>query len=137
MKAGFPVIRDEGTDSRIYGHFASAPIFLSVDTETGEVVSFENCDQQNPLAGCNPFKALTGKGLDNMIVSGIGDGFLELLNMMGMVVYQAETEIVGENIDLLKKDALQQLDVQNSAEEGRCEDAGEHGCSHDHADHSH
>ncbi len=137
MRLGFPVVRDEGMDSRIYGHFASAPMFLSVDTETGEVISFENCDQQNPFAGCNPFKALVGRSLDNMIVSGIGDGYLELLNMMGMVVYQAESENVRENIDLFKKDALLQLEMQNSAEAGKCEGAEEHGCSHDHEGHCH
>jgi predicted Fe-Mo cluster-binding NifX family protein len=137
MKLGFPVISDEGMESRIYGHFASAPMFLSVDTESGQMIAFENIDQENPQAGCNPFKALVGSRIDSMIVDGVGDGFIELLNLLGMSVYQAESENIRENVELFAKDALSQLEYQNSADEGRCEDVGEHGCNHNHDEHLH
>ncbi len=137
MRLGFPVISDEGMESRIYGHFASAPIFLSVDTESGETMAFENIDQENPQAGCNPFKALVSSRIDSMIVDGVGDGFIELLNLLGMSVYQAESENIRENVELFAKEALAPLEYQNSADEGRCDDAEEHGCSHGHDGHCH
>jgi predicted Fe-Mo cluster-binding NifX family protein len=135
MRIGFPVVSDEGMESRIYGHFASAPMFLTVDTESGEVIAFENNDQLDPQAGCNPFKSLVSRRLDNMIVDGIGDGFVQMLNMMGVGVYQAESESIRANIDLFAQDALLPLEIQNSADEGRCEGVGEQGCSHDHDGH--
>jgi predicted Fe-Mo cluster-binding NifX family protein len=120
MKICFPVVNDEGMESRIYGHFGSAPRFLSVDMETGELTSFENNDQMAPEAGCNPFKALVGRQFDGIVVGGIGDGFLQVLHMLGIKVYQAESEHVAENIELFKQNALSQVEVQNSAEAGRC-----------------
>jgi predicted Fe-Mo cluster-binding NifX family protein len=136
MRLGFPVVSDEGMESRIYGHFASAPMFLSVDTESGETKAFENIDQENPQEGCNPFKALVSSRIDNMIVDGVGDGFIELLNLLGMRVYQAESENIRENVELFAKDALAPLEYQNSAAEGRCDSVDEHGCNHDHGDYA-
>jgi len=37
MKVGFPVELDEGMESKVYGHFGSAPAFVVVDTEKKEV----------------------------------------------------------------------------------------------------
>jgi predicted Fe-Mo cluster-binding NifX family protein len=132
MRLGFPVVSDQGMDSKIYGHFASAPMFLSVDTESGEAIAFENIDKENPHAGCNPFKALVSSRIDSMIVGGVGDGFIELLNLLGMSVYQAESENIAENIELYKQNALSQLEMQNSAEAGSCAGVAEDGHCGDH-----
>jgi predicted Fe-Mo cluster-binding NifX family protein len=120
-------------ESRIYGHFGSAPRFLSVDVETGELTSFENNDQMAPEAGCNPFKALVGQQFDGIVVGGIGDGFLQMLNMLGFTVYQADSASVAENIELFKQNALSQVEMQNSEEAGRCAgvEDGNH-CGHHH-----
>lgn len=139
MTICFPVVNDEGLSSRIYGHFGSAPRFLSVEIETGETTAFENSDQSAPLAGCNPFKALSGRQLHGMVVGGIGDGFLEMLHMLGITVFQAQSEDIYENIELFKQNALQQVELQNSEAEGRCSGeggdpcgGGEHHCGHHH-----
>ena len=133
MKLCFPVVNDEGMDSRIYGHFGSAPRFLAVDIETGEMTAFENNDQMDPEAGCNPFKALVTRSLGGIVVAGIGDGLLQMLNMLGINVYQAQSENIAENIELFKQNALPQVEMQNSAAEGRCAGVEEdHHCGHHH-----
>ncbi|MHC1698621.1 MAG: NifB/NifX family molybdenum-iron cluster-binding protein [Geobacteraceae bacterium] len=143
MKVCFPVIANQGLQSTIYGHFASAPLFLEVDADTGEVSSIPNCDRSDPDAGSNPFKALLGRQLDGVIVSGVGDGMLQILNMMGFRVFEAETESLQMNVELFKKNELPEVVVQNSEGAGNCADVevghqcshthdGEHNCGHTH-----
>jgi predicted Fe-Mo cluster-binding NifX family protein len=138
MKVCFPVIADQGLQSTIYGHFASAPLFLEVDTDTGQASAIPNCDKFNPDAGCDPFKALAGRQLDGVVVGGLGDNLLDMLNMMGFRVYEAQTESVEENVDLFGKQALPELEKLNSVEAGRCDGvSGEHSCTHSHDDEEH
>lgn len=135
MKLCFPVVKNEGLDSTLYGHFASAPLFILIDTDTGESVSVPNCNKLDPEAGCDPFKALVNKKIDGVIVAGLGDGFLEMLNMMGARVYQAQSASVKESVELCCQDALEMLEMQNSAEAGLCDGVEESGgCDHSHDD---
>jgi len=133
MKVCFPVIKDEGMASRIFGHFASAPQFMLVDTETEETTSVHNHDKAAPEAGCNPFKALSGSQLDGVIVGGVGDNLLELLNMMGFRVYEAQSDSVRENVELFGRQELPELKKQGSVDAGRCDgEEGGHQCGHSH-----
>ena len=135
MKVCFPVVKDEGLTSQIYGHFASAPQFMLVDTETKESSAIPNHDKSNPEAGCNPFKALVGRQLDGVVVGGIGDNLLAMLNMLGFSVYEAHSESVWGNVELFDRQELQDVKQQFSAEAGRCEDEdGSGGCDHSHDD---
>ena len=139
MKVCFPVIADQGLQSTIYGHFASAPLFLEVDTDTGQASAIPNCDKYNPGAGCNPFKALTGRQLDGVIAGGVGDNLLEMLNMMGFRVFEAQTESVEENVELFGKQELPELQKQFSEEAGKCDGTSceqdcSLGCNHSHGD---
>ena len=139
MKVCFPVIADQGLQSTIYGHFASAPLFLEVDTDTGQASAIPNCDKFNPDSGCDPFKALAGRQLDGVVVGGLGDNLLDMLNMMGFRVYEAQTESVEENVELFGRQELPELEKQNSAEAGRCDGGcGESSCGdHSHNDEEH
>lgn len=138
MKVCFPVIADQGLQSTMYGHFASAPLFLEVDTDTGQASAIPNCDKFNPDAGCDPFKALAGRQLDGVVVGGLGDNLLDMLNMMGFRVYEAQTDSVEENVELFGRQALPELEKLNSVEAGRCDGvSGEHSCTHSHDDEEH
>ncbi|MDD3295364.1 MAG: NifB/NifX family molybdenum-iron cluster-binding protein [Geobacteraceae bacterium] len=138
MKVCFPVVKDAGLQSPMYGHFTSAPFFLEVDTDTGESSTIANCDTSAPERGCNPYKALANRQLDGVIVVGVGDGGLDMLNMMGYRVFEAQTMSIKENIDLFLKQELPEARKMNSAEAGRCGDASEaSGCGHSHGDEGH
>lgn len=138
MKICFPVIKDEGSNGTIYGHFASAPLFSIIDTETGDSRTVKNCDSTNPDVGCNPFSALRGYQLDAIVAGGIGDDTLRAMNLCGFNVFEACSASIAENLELLKNNDLTPATVLNSRGEGRCgdEDGVSHGCNHDH-DHDH
>jgi predicted Fe-Mo cluster-binding NifX family protein len=133
MKLCFPVVTDEGMESSIYGHFASTPLFVIIDTVTRQSSVIANCDQGNPYGGCNPFSALKGRQLDGIIVGGIGDESLRVMNMCGFKVYHAHSSAVAENIALFEENGLPEVTVQQSHLEGRCSGGGGgHTCSHSH-----
>ncbi len=134
MKLCFPIITGEGLDSEIYGHFASAPWFLVVNTAIMQSYVVANCDPDNLYAGCNPFMALRDKSLDGIVVGGIGDDALRTMNMCGFRVFQAENASVRENIALCEQQALPELEVLHSDLEGPCDGhEGERSCGGCHA----
>ena len=122
MKVGFPVERDEGLESMVYGHFGSAPAFVVVDTDKNEVRTIQNQDLNHIHGACNPIRALDGQQLDSLIVGGIGGGALMKLNDLGIKVYGAGARKVKENLKLFKEDSLQELARDHSckAHQGGC-----------------
>jgi len=131
MKLCFPVVTGEGMDSAIYGHFASAPWFLIVDTGSRQTYVIANCAEKELYGGCNPFMALRDRHLDGIVVGGIGDDALRTMNMCGFRVYQANSASVRENVELFEEQALTELEVLNSHLEGSCTDReGERTCGH-------
>lgn len=120
MKLCFPTTCPEGRHDTIYGHFASAPHFLIVDTESGVSRAIDNCDGQNPHGGCNPFLALQQESLDGIVVGGIGDDALRTMNLCGFRVYQAQSASVSENAALCVRHDLPELEVLPSHLEEPC-----------------
>lgn len=122
MKVGFPVEHDEGMDSKVYGHFGSAPAFVVVDTEKNEVRTIQNQDLNHIHGACNPIRALDGQMLDSLVVGGIGGGALMKLNTLGIKVYGSGAQTVKENLQLFKEKNLQELSRDHSckAHQGGC-----------------
>ena len=114
MKAGFAVQDNEGIESKVYGHFGSAPAFVIVDTEGEDIVTVNNRDLHHVHGACNPIMALDGKSVDAMVVGGIGAGALMKLNALGIKVYGAAALTVKENLVLLIEGRLQELSIDNS-----------------------
>lgn len=136
MKICFPIGVDAGLDSTLYGHFASAPQFLIVDTDSSATSVVANRDADNPLGGCNPFQALGGRALDGIVVDGIGDDALRTMQLCGFRVFAAQSVAVRDNLDPFAAGQLEELQVQDSHLEGSCSDEQgggcTHGCSHGH-----
>jgi predicted Fe-Mo cluster-binding NifX family protein len=122
MKVCFPVEKDEGIESQVYGHFGSAPVFIVVDMEEKGVQRVDNRDLHHVHGACNPVMALGGQKVDAMVVGGIGGGALRKLNAMGIRVYEAGTRTVKENLVLLKENKLAEVSLDHScrAHEGGC-----------------
>jgi predicted Fe-Mo cluster-binding NifX family protein len=134
MKVCFPVIADAGMESTIYGHFASAPFFMIIDTDTRQSLAIANCDPAQPFAGCNPFSALSRQQLDGIVVGGIGDESVRVMNICGFQVYQAGSLSVAENVALFEGNSLPEVAALQSHLEGRCS-AGDSGHTCNHAAH--
>ena len=95
MKVCFPVKEILQLDSKVYGHFGSAPAFVLVDAETGSLTVLPNANQHHAHGMCNPVAALSGQTVDAVVVGGIGGGALMKLNMAGITVYKAMAETIA------------------------------------------
>jgi predicted Fe-Mo cluster-binding NifX family protein len=126
MKVCFPVENNEGIQSKVFGHFGSAPIFLVIDTATKEVAEVINRDQHHEHGRCSPLKALGGKEVDAVVVGGIGGGAIGGLTRAGIQVFKAQDGTVADNIE---KFVAKELSVMDSSQ--CCGGHGKgHGCSH-------
>lgn len=114
MKVCFAVEKDEGMNSAIYGHFGSAPLFVMVDTETGDVGTVHNRDLNHVHGACNPLQAIGGQAVDAVVVGGIGAGAISGLNARGIRVYGSAAGTVKDNMDLLKQGKLPLLTLQHA-----------------------
>jgi predicted Fe-Mo cluster-binding NifX family protein len=114
MKVCFPVGKDEGMNSAVYGHFGTAPAFVMVDTEKESVASIGNNDMHHAHGTCSPMQAIGGQAVDAVVVGGIGAGAISGLNAMGIEVYASGAETVSQNMDLLKEGKLSRLTRQHA-----------------------
>jgi len=106
MKVCFPVESNQGLESAVFGHFGSAPLFMVVDTETGQVAEVINRDAHHAHGACSPVKALGGHAVDAVVVGGIGGGALNGLTRAGIRVYRAEAPGIADNVARLRDGGL-------------------------------
>jgi predicted Fe-Mo cluster-binding NifX family protein len=128
MKICFPTVEDNDLNSKLSGHFGSAPFFLVVDTETNEVQPLSNTNQHHVHGQCNPVAAFAGADVDAAIVLGIGANALNRLEMYNIMVYQGKKPTIKENLELFKNNELKLLESSHACDS--------HHHDHDH-DHSH
>ena len=111
MKVSVPVHADAGMDSKVYGHFGSAPGFICVDTKTKEVTFIDNRDIEHTHGACSPIKALAGAKPDAAIVIGLGGGALRGLRAWGIQVFKVSGGTVREAVEQLKAGTLEEMDA--------------------------
>jgi len=123
MKICFPVEKNDGLMSEVYGHFGSAPLFVLYNDTDQSVISLNNSDLGHVHGNCNPIQALSGHTVDAIIVGGIGAGAIGKLNAMGIKVYRAEKYAISENLEMFKKGLLTEMNMSQAC--------GHHnGCAH-------
>ncbi|HNZ03720.1 MAG TPA: NifB/NifX family molybdenum-iron cluster-binding protein [Myxococcota bacterium] len=110
MKLCIPVTMDSGMDSPVSAHFGSAPMFMVVDTDSGDASAVNNNNQHHQHGMCQPLAALAGIEMDAIVVGGIGMGALSKLMSAGIKVYLAEHPTVGQTVDAYKRGVLGQVD---------------------------
>jgi predicted Fe-Mo cluster-binding NifX family protein len=110
MKICFPSENLQGMESKVYGHFGSAPGFVVVNTRDMSLEEIHNGDLHHAHGMCQPLKALGGKQVDAVVVAGIGMGALMRLQAQGITVYRAAEGTVRENVDLIQAGKLPQFD---------------------------
>jgi predicted Fe-Mo cluster-binding NifX family protein len=126
MKICFPTETLQGLDSKVYGHFGSAPGFVIVETDTLGVEEIKNGDQHHAHGMCQPMKALGGRQVDSIVVGGIGMGALMKLQAQGVSVYRALEGTVRQNIEMIKNGKLPQFSAEHTCA-GHSSDGG---CAH-------
>ena len=110
MKIVIPVAEYRGFESRVYGHFGSAPCFAVVDSETMAVERLSNRDKEHVHGACSPMKAMAGAKPDAIIVGGIGAGALLGLRAAGIMVYRSTGGTIAQVVRLLKAGKLSEMD---------------------------
>jgi predicted Fe-Mo cluster-binding NifX family protein len=132
MRVCFPIEKDQGLESVVFGHFGSAPMFLLVDTEDRRATAVSNSDQYHTYGACNPLRALDGQQVDGIVVGGIGAGALNHLQRSGLRVFKAQGATVQENIEKIALNILPEFTAQDTCS-GHGHGTGQthgHGCSH-------
>lgn len=122
MKICVPVEVNQGLESKPYGHFGSAPLFVVYDLESNEITEINNQDLHHEHGKCQPLKALQGIMVDAVIVGGIGQGAIMKLSSMGVKVYKSEGNTIHENLELYKKNKLVQFPANHTCSHDGCGD---------------
>jgi predicted Fe-Mo cluster-binding NifX family protein len=132
MKICIPCAEDRGLDSPVYAHFGSAPVFLIVDSESGECRAMMNQNTHHAHGMCQPLNALAGEAVDAIAVGGIGQRALARLQASGIAVYLADQPTVAATVEALGRGALRAVTIDEA-----CAGHGhQHGHDHGH-DHGH
>jgi predicted Fe-Mo cluster-binding NifX family protein len=92
MKICIPIEENLGLESVCYGHFGSAPMFGVVDTESQErkIEVIDNATAVHEHGMCNPVGQIAGRGIDGIIVCGMGSRAVQMMNENGIKVYYSE-----------------------------------------------
>jgi predicted Fe-Mo cluster-binding NifX family protein len=87
MKICIPIVENRGLLSPVSPHFATAPMFLLVDTLT---LAFRSIPNLGPAEGCrcDPYRVLGDQPVDSFIVGGIGTNALTEIARRNVPVYR-------------------------------------------------
>ncbi len=124
MRVCFPIETLDGLESRVYGHFGSAPGFVVVNTGTMDIEEIGNDDLHHAHGMCQPLKALGGREVDAIVVGGIGAGALMKLQSRGIGVFRALEGSVRENLEFIQEGKLPRFGIEHTCAghaAGECE----------------
>jgi predicted Fe-Mo cluster-binding NifX family protein len=93
----------EGTDARIEPRFGRAPLFVLVDTETGERSNVDNTSSVDAAqgAGIRAADTLSRLGVECVITGQLGPKASRALRAAGIKVVLNEAGTVGEAVEKL------------------------------------
>ena len=129
MKLCFPVNKNEGLQSQIFGHFGSAPLLLVVDTENQEIIELRRSAHAEQ-SGRTCMGQLLGEGpIDALVVSAIGRGAFSRVQASGIKVYQALGSTIADNLLCLTDQRLKEFDGSGLCSHGQS--------GHQHRQHGH
>jgi len=122
-----PIEKNLEGESRVHGHFGSAPTFLLHNTEKGSYEALENVNPHDSHGHCNPMGTLTGHNVEAVVCHGMGRRAVERLNQVGVKVLVGEAVTAKEAIEAFTTGNLRVL----SPDEACCghghHESGPHG----------
>ncbi|PLX66733.1 MAG: diguanylate cyclase [Denitrovibrio sp.] len=121
----FPVEQNNGVESAVFGHFGSAPGFVTYNTETEELDFIDNKNMVHEHGACNPAAALAGRKVDTVVVGGIGRGAIMKLASSGVSVVRSKSGVIADDIKSFINGELEML-----SENMQTCSHGTHDCSH-------
>ena len=97
----------EGAQAQVDQRFGRCPVFVFVDTETGEVTSQSNAAVASGHgAGIQAAQFVLQEGAEAVISGRVGPNAFQVLAAGGVKIYQSSDQTVEAAIDALKADEL-------------------------------
>ena len=106
MHLCIPVVADLGLQSAVSPHFGSTPLFMIVDTPSGDCRAIANGNLHHAPGQCSPLDSLQGEHIDGVVVVGIGGGALQKLKAAGIPVYACAAATVADVVREFAANAL-------------------------------
>ncbi|MFP4633709.1 MAG: NifB/NifX family molybdenum-iron cluster-binding protein [Candidatus Aenigmatarchaeota archaeon] len=104
---------DEGLDAQTSQVFGRCRYFVFVEVEDGEIVDSQvvenGAQNQRGGAGMAAAQAVGNQGAEALITGAVGPNAFNVLDQLGIDVYQAQQTTVKENIDLFSQDELEKI----------------------------
>ena len=101
MIVAFPIESENGLKSKIDEHFGVAPFFLIVDSDSKKIEVLQNKKFSDKHASCKSDRFAGDMNIEAVITKCIGNGSLRNLNKQNIKVFQAQSNLVEENLKLL------------------------------------
>ncbi|MFA6142021.1 MAG: NifB/NifX family molybdenum-iron cluster-binding protein [Candidatus Omnitrophota bacterium] len=120
MKICIPTETNQGKESKVHGHFGSAPYFTIYDTETDSVEIINNSNQHHSHGMCQPMNALMGKKIDAVVSGGMGARAVQKLNEGGIKAYLAISGTVADIVSQFIKGGMAEITAQNACAQHGC-----------------
>ncbi len=99
MKICIPVVEDNDIQSKLSGHFGSAPYFLVYDDSSEDVRVVDNSNDHEAHGQCMPVNLLKDMQVDIVVCNGMGLRALENLKNMDIRVFRPlEQYLTAEEI---------------------------------------
>jgi predicted Fe-Mo cluster-binding NifX family protein len=110
MRLCIPAADGRGLDARAHGHFGSAPCFVLVDTESGELSTLDNQHAEHRHGHCDPAGTIAGARVDAVVCHGMGRRALEGLAAAGVQVFTAPGESVAAMVQAFQTGGARRLE---------------------------
>ena len=124
MKICIPTEDNQGLDSRLCGHFGSAPFFALADTDSGEVEIKPNPGREHSHGKCQPVERIDPNRTDAVVCQGMGKRAVSSLQRAGVEVLITSADTIRDAISQAGQGGLRPLSVEEAC--------GGHGGSNGH-----
>ncbi|MFH0816243.1 MAG: NifB/NifX family molybdenum-iron cluster-binding protein [Methanobacteriota archaeon] len=109
MKICMPTVESKGMDSKVHGHFGSAPFFAFYDVESGKLKMVQNTNEHHEHGACQPVAAISGEGVGAVVTGGMGRRAIDMFNQAGIKVFLLDGETVDSAAANFKAGKLVEL----------------------------
>jgi predicted Fe-Mo cluster-binding NifX family protein len=127
MRICIPTEDDQGLDSRLCGHFGSAPFLALADTDSGDVEIKPTPENHHEHGKCEPVKRIDANRTDAVVCRGMGKGAVSSFQQAGVEVLITSADTVRDAISQAGQGELRTLSVDDAC--------GGHGGAHGHGNH--
>jgi predicted Fe-Mo cluster-binding NifX family protein len=120
MKLCIPVEIDKGGQSKVYGHFGSAPFFILYDSVNKTFTCIDNSGSHHSHGMCHPVAALGNQKIDVVICSGMGMRAIQKLNEAGIKVLRASVATAEQAVELFNAGKCEELTIEDACADHNC-----------------